>query len=567
VSVETSNANIARHLGLMAAAQPTRVALKIPRGRTRSGDIDYLALTFAELDAEVSAWSDRLTRAGVRRGDRTLVMVRQGLPLIASAFALFRLGAVPVIIDPGMGLKNFLACVASSRPRALVGIPVAQLVSRLFRRPFKSITTRVTASSSLTSRLTHPNSQPSTLNSQPVNSTAAELAAVLFTSGSTGSPKGVCYEHGMFDAQVRLIRDTYNIQPGEIDLPLLPIFALFNPALGMTTIVPEIDPRRPAAVDPAKIVQAIRQENVTNSFGSPTLWRKIGDHCVAQNLTLPSLRRVLCAGAPVPQQLWTASRTFLPNGQLHSPYGATESLPLSTISSTEVAGLTNPISNTLNYKSPGACVGRPLPEIDVRIIAITDAPVATIADARELSRGEIGEIIVRGPVVTREYDHNPAATAAAKIAFADSQPDARSAGVFHRLGDCGYLDADNRLWFCGRKVERVQTASGPLFTEPVEQVFRQHPRVTRCALIGLGDPGQQRPAVVIEIKLQDSAQCRALARELRQLALQHPATASIKLFYFREKFPVDVRHNAKIHRLTLARWARTAKGFESDPKR
>lgn len=570
-----TNANIAHHLALMGAAHPARAALKIPRGRTRSGDIDYLALSFAELDAEVAAWSDRLTTAGVRRGDRTLVMVRQGLPLIASAFALFRLGAVPVIIDPGMGLKNFLACVASSRPRALVGIPVAQLVSRFFRRPFATVATRITASSSLTARLTLPSSGLSVLSSGLAHSAASDLAAILFTSGSTGSPKGVCYEHGMFDAQVRLIRDAYDIQPGEIDLPLLPIFALFNPALGMTTIVPEIDPRRPAAVDPAKIVQAIRQENVTNSFGSPTLWRIIADHCLARNLTLPTLRRVLCAGAPVPQQLWTSSRTFLPNGQLHSPYGATESLPVSTISASEIAALEKPQRNQTGYTPPpGACVGRPLAEIEIRIIAISDAPVATLADARELPRGEIGEIIVRGPVVTRVYDHNPTATAAAKIAVTDSQPstlnpqpDARSAAVFHRLGDCGYLDADNRLWFCGRKVERVITASGPLFTEPVEQIFRQHPRVTRCALIGLGEPGQQRPAVVVEIKLRDSTESRALARELRQLALQHPATASIKLFYFREKFPVDVRHNAKIHRLTLARWARTAKGYESDPKR
>ncbi len=572
MSADTPNANISRHLASMAAAHPARAALKIPRGRTRSGSIDYLTLTFAELDAEVAAWCHRLTTAGIRRGDRTLVMVRQGLPLIASAFALFRLGAVPVIIDPGMGLKNFLACVASSRPRALVGIPLAQLVSRLFRRPFKTITTRITASSSLTSRLTLPSSQPSTLNAQPAPSAPSDLAAILFTSGSTGSPKGVCYEHGMFDAQVRLICDTYAIQPGEIDLPLLPIFALFNPALGMTTIVPEIDPRRPAAVDPAKIVQAIRQENVTNSFGSPTLWRKIADHCLARNLTLPSLRRVLCAGAPVPAQLWSASRQLLPNGQLHSPYGATESLPISTISSAEILTLALDPSkcHLIGDTSPvGACVGRPLAEIDVRIIAITDAPIATLADARELPRGQIGEIIARGPVVTREYDNNPKATQVAKLQTPDSelQTGGASAAVFHRLGDCGYLDADNRLWFCGRKVERVQTASGPLFTEPVEQIFRQHPRVTRCALIGLGDPGQQRPAVVVEIKLRDSTESRAFARELRQLALQHPATASIKLFYFREKFPVDVRHNAKIHRLTLARWARTAKGYESDPKR
>lgn len=577
------NANIARHLALMAAASPARAALKIPRGRTAAGDVDYLSLTFAELDAEVAAWTARLTEAGIRRGDRTLVMVRQGLPLIASAFALFRLGAVPVIIDPGMGLKSFLACVAHSRPRALVGIPVARLVSHFFRPSFASVVIRVPASNSLTSRLTPPGSQLSAQNSQLVNHAAADLAAVLFTSGSTGAPKGVCYEHGMFDAQVRLIRDTYGITPGEIDLPLLPIFALFNPALGMTTIVPEIDPRRPAEVDPAKIVQAIQQENVTNSFGSPTLWKKIGDHCRAQNLTLPTLRRVLCAGAPVPAALWKNSRLFLPVGKLHSPYGATEALPLATISSSEIAVLSVPSVPFLS----GACVGRPVKEIDVKIIAIADTPIAAITDTHELPRGEIGEIIVRGPVVTKTYDALPEATAAAKIqvtsdkyqktcltgplletshlSLATSAP--QSGAVWHRMGDCGYLDADNRLWFVGRKAERVETPFATLHTEPCEQIFRAHPRVTRCALVALGDRGRQRPAIVVEAKLKESAQCRAFARELRALALQHAHTADIKLFYFHPKFPVDVRHNAKIHRLTLAKWAMTAKGFEIDPKR
>jgi acyl-CoA synthetase (AMP-forming)/AMP-acid ligase II len=562
-----TNANIARHLGLMAAASPTTAALKIPQGRTGSGDIDYLTLNFAELAAEVAAWQLRLTTAGVRPGDRTLLMVRQGLPLIASAFALFSLGAVPVVIDPGMGLKNFLACVARSRPTALVGIPLAQVLSHLFRPTFSSIRIRISARSSLSARLTPPGSQPSTnTNPQLTNSAAADLAAVLFTSGSTGAPKGVCYEHGHFDAQVRLIRATYGIQPGEIDLPLLPIFALFNPALGMTTIVPEIDPRRPAALDPTAIVQAIRQEKVTNSFGSPTLWQKIGAHCVAENITLPTVRRILCAGAPVPASLWTAARTFIPLGQLHSPYGATESLPLATINSSEIAALTVPPSpetcNLLGYKPAipsGACVGRPVGEIELKIIAPTDTPLSTLADARELPSGEIGEIIATGPVVTKSYDALPDATALAKI----TSP----SGTYHRLGDCGYLDADGRLWFCGRKAERVTTAQGILYTEPCEQVFRAHPRATRCALIGLGRTPDQLPAMVIEASVRDSAEARTLARELRALALTSPHTTAIKRFFFHPKFPVDVRHNAKIHRLTLAQWAKTAKGYESDPKR
>jgi acyl-CoA synthetase (AMP-forming)/AMP-acid ligase II len=597
-------ANIAHHFALMAARAPQQCALKIPRGRTRAGDIDYLAFSFAALAAETAAWQTRLADRGVRPGDRTLVMVRPGLPLIASVFALFALGAVPVVIDPGMSRKNFLACVARSRPRVLVGIPLAQVLSHIFRGSFRSIAVRVPVSGSLTARIA--SGAPASRSSlQIADSRATDLAAILFTSGSTGAPKGVCYEHGMFEAQLGLLRATYGIEPGEVDLPLLPVFALFNPALGLTTIVPEVDPRRPAAADPAKIVQAIRQENVTNSFGSPTLWRKIAGYCLAQKITLPSLRRVLCAGAPVPADLWQNSQGWLPNGQLHSPYGATEALPISTISNNEVSSLLKSQIPNAQIQNPagapeafgtcdmelgtsgaiatvgGACVGRPLGGIEIKIIALTDAPLASLADARELPPGEIGEIIVCGPVVTKLYDALPEATAMAKIqitnhksqntAGAPGAPDsfgicdlgfgisAPPGAVWHRMGDCGYLDADDRLWFCGRKAERVETAAGPLYTEPCEQVFRAHPRVTRCALIGLGPRGTQRPALVVEGEIVEA---QAFARELRALAIEHPQTVAINAFYFHPAFPVDVRHNAKIHRLTLATWATTAKGYE-----
>lgn len=541
---EAAGANIARHLGLMAASRPEAMALKVPRGTTGSGDIDYLSLSFAELDAEVGAWCARLDASGLRPGDRALVMVPPGLPLIACVFALFNRGLVPVVIDPGMGLGNFLRCVAATRPRGLVGIPAARLASRIFRPSFRSVTVRVPADGSLTGRLTTPGSR---VAAPAVRATQThDLAAILFTSGSTGAPKGVRYEHGMFEAQVRLIRAAYGIEPGEIDLPLLPVFALFNPALGMTTIVPEIDPRRPAAFNPGRAIRAIQQERVTNSFGSPTLWRRIAAECRKQGVTLPSLRRVLCAGAAVPADLWSASREFLPNGRLHSPYGATEALPVSSVSAEEVD------STSVH----GACVGRPVPGIEARVIALDEAPLASPAAARPLPAGEIGEIIVRGPVVTREYDGNPGATAAAKI------PD--GSAVWHRMGDCGYLDESGRLWFCGRKAERVETSAGTLHTEPCEQVFRAHPAVARCALVGLGARPAQEPAIVIEAEVTDRDAARALARELRELALRHPHTAGIRRFFFHPRFPVDVRHNAKIHRLTLTRWAAGARAYDAD---
>lgn len=564
----SDSANIARHLPLMAAHQPDHPAVKIPRGRTLTGDIDYLVLSFRELDAEVDAWAGKLAAQGVRRGDRVLVMVRQGLPLIAAAFALFKLGAVPVIIDPGMGRKNFLACVARSKPRALLGIPLAQVMSHVFRSAFKTVEIRIWASGSATARLSS-DSQPSTLNSQPVNSAATDLAAVLFTSGSTGAPKGVCYEHGMFEAQVRLVRDTYGIQPGEVDLPMLPIFALFNPALGMTTIVPEIDPSRPATVDPEKIVRAIQQEKVTNTFGSPTLWRIISRHCLKNNIMLPSVKRVLMAGAPVPPGLFADLQKILPNGMAHSPYGATESLPVASISATEVLNETAAATAT----GKGTCVGRPVREIQIKIIAITDAPVAAHAEARELPAGEIGEIIVSGPVVTKEYDALPEATAAAKISglqrSALSAQPGGSAAIWHRMGDLGYLDAHGRLWFCGRKAERVETQHGLLCTEQVEPVFNAHPNVARSALIATGHDGR-RPAIVVEPVSREvvatASLRRKLVRELRELGAAHPHTDLIRLAYLHPHFPVDVRHNAKIHRLALARWAAGHHGYELDKR-
>jgi acyl-CoA synthetase (AMP-forming)/AMP-acid ligase II len=532
----SESANIARHLPLMAASRPEQPAIKIPRGRDADGRIDYLVLTFRELDREVDAWCDVLRRKGVGRGDRVLVMVRQGLPLIAAAFALFKLGAVPVIIDPGMGRKSFLACVARSKPRVLLGIPLAQITSQLFRAAFQSVAIRVWVSGSPTARL-GVGSQISDFKSEMVASSASDLAAILFTSGSTGAPKGVCYEHGMFEAQVRLVRDTYGLAPGEVDLPMLPIFALFNPALGMTTIVPEIDPSRPAAVDPAKIVQAIQQEGVTNSFGSPTLWRKIFDHCLAHQITLPTLRRVLCAGAAVPTSLWADAPRVLVNGSLHSPYGATEVLPVATVSAAEVpAGAT-----------AGSLIGRPLPDNQVRIIALQDGPIASLAAARELPPGEIGEIIVTGPTVTKAYDALPEATAAAKLTAPDG-------AVWHRMGDAGYLDAEKRLWYCGRVAERVVTRTSILHTEPIEQVFRGFPGVERCALVGVGEPGIQEPVLVVQA-LKTVTDEPKLAEELRAHALRHPPTVGISRILFHPSLPVDVRHNAKIHRLALARWA------------
>ena len=491
-----------------------------------------------------------LRETGIGAGSRVLLMVRPGLDLIRTTFALFRLGAVPVVVDPGMGVRPFLACVRSSQPQALVGIRAAHLLSRIFFPAFRSVRRRLVVGSPafrriLKSRLSHSRDGSGAQGPSQAQTGPGDLAAILFTSGSTGPPKGVCYEHRMFEAQVELIRHSYGIEPGEIDLPMLPIFALFNPALGMTTVVPQMNPSRPAAVDPARIVRAVQQCGVTNSFGSPVLWDRIARYCRSRHATMPTIRRILMAGAPVPPGLLRRYRKIIPNGEVHTPYGATECLPVTSIAGSEV--LENTCHRTVT--GGGTCVGRPLDGIDLRTIEISDAPISDWSAARVLPPGEIGEIVVAGPVVTRAYDHLEVATRAAKIEDRDR--------IWHRMGDVGYLDEAGRLWFCGRQAERFSSPRGVLFTDCCEAIFSQHPKVRRAALIGFEQAGQRLPAVVIEPE-KGAFPVRPrrrleFARELRLLGREHAMTVDIRTFFFSRRLPVDVRHNAKIHRLALAR--------------
>ncbi|MEM9226676.1 MAG: fatty acid CoA ligase family protein [Verrucomicrobiota bacterium] len=535
--------NVATYLGHASRQCPDVAAVLLPQ--RRQGQLSYTRVTYEQLESQASAIACALELQGVGRGCRVLLMVKPGFELILCVFALFKVGAVPVVIDPGMGWEHFRTCVRRSRPDVLLGIKPAVLLSPLLLRGYRFQRKLSVGVGWWRQAL----GQASTAQPYPAADVAPnELAAVLFTSGSTGPAKGVCYTHGIFDAQVRLLKRQYGFAPGEVDLTLLPVFALFNPALGMTTVVPEMDPAKPAQADPAKIIEAIRLAGVTNSFGSPTLWRNLVAYCEAQDITLPTVKRIQMAGAPVPPDLIARLQGILPSGEVNTPYGATEALPVSTISGREVIERTRALTLT----GQGTCIGRTFDEIQLRVIRICDEPLEMLSEELLVPSGELGELVVSGPVVTRSYDALPEATAAAKLR--DPQDPDR---IWHRMGDIGRADEQGYIWFLGRKAERVQTACGTLYTDPCEAIFNQHPAVARSALIGLGDPGEQTPAVVIEPEAGKFASLKmaekALMPELLALAQEHQTTAVIKRFFFKQRFPVDVRHNAKIHRLSLAR--------------
>lgn len=536
------NSNVARYLPQVAKDRPEQIALQVPATKPRGGHLSYRAVSFAELEELSNAYAKGMSSEGIGKGTRVLLMVRPGLEMIALSFSLFKIGAVPILIDPGMGIKNMLSCISHSQPEVLLGIPLAHGLSKIFKKPFSSIRRRITVGRKLIWGGTRLKSYEVYRGQDfpMIYSGKTDLAAILFTSGSTGPPKGVRYEHGQFEAQVRLLREVFSIQPGEVDLPMLPIFALFNPALGMTTVIPYMNPSRPAAVKPEWILEAIDRFKVTNSFGSPVLWKKITRHCKRNHLKIPHLKRVLMAGAPVSPSILKDFYDVAESSEAYTPYGATEALPLTVMDGREILRETS----ELTKKGRGMCVGKPVPGIEV-----------LVEKSGQTSEDDvIGEVVVSGDVVTRAYDRLPKETEESKI-YKDDM-------VWHRMGDMGYFDDSGRLWFCGRKSHRVISNGTTYYSVCCEAIFNEHPFVYRSALVSLKVMRSEMPAIVVE--LEDGAQInkREFALELLSLARSNPVTRKISTFFIHPAFPVDVRHNAKIDREKLSEWARQQKRLD-----
>jgi olefin beta-lactone synthetase len=535
----------------MARLQPSRPAVICASGRDAQGAVAYAQLSFAELEEASNRLAFALDGAGIRRGMRAALMVPPSLDFFTLTFALFKAGAVPVLIDPGIGVRNLGGCLAHAQPEAFIGVPKAHAARVLLGWARSSVRINVTVGSRwfwggrTLSKLREQ--VPSGGGFATAEPAPDETAAILFTSGSTGTPKGAVYTHEIFGAQVAHIRRLYGIEPGELDLATFPLFALFGPALGMTAVVPEMDASRPAKAIPATIVEAIQKFGITNMFGSPALIDRVGRHGEAQGVKLPTLRRAISAGAPVGSKVLERFAAMLPQGaQVFTPYGATECLPVASIGSDEILGETR----HRTADGAGVCVGLPVPGVQAKIIRISDEAIALWDDALELPAGEIGEITVKAAHATRTYFNLPAATELAKI------QDPANGGFYHRMGDLGYFDERGRLWFCGRKAHRVVTLQGMHFTDPCEGVFNTHPHVFRSALVGVRRDGAVEPVLCVELEPAARRISKDVIRaELRELGSRHARTRQIETFLFHPAFPVDVRHNAKIFREKLALWA------------
>lgn len=537
----TEGARLAVMFDAQVRARPDAVAC-VTGGRSPR------SVTFAELAVLIDRTAAGLRSAGVHGGARTSVMVPPGIELLATVHALLRIGAVPVLIDPALPQAALRACMAEAAPEVFIGVPVAQAARVALGWARSCVRTSITVGPRRMwlGRTVHrlradaPPGPASWPEPEP-----EDLALIAYTSGSTGVPKGVPLRHRHLLAQVRMLHATRPLEPGTRVLSTFPPFALAATLLGGCAVFPAVDARRPASARPETLVGDIRRFGVTALFAPPALLDRIARYSLTGGHSLAPLRTVLTAGAPLPHAVLRRARACLPaHAELFSAYGATECMPVSAIDGGELAA-----TGDATEDGAGTCLGRPLPGQLVRVIAVTDEPIRKWSDDLLVPDGTVGEITVTGPTVADPYLERPGATARARIADGDR--------TVHRMGDLGRIDAEGRLWFAGRKDERVRTADGvELYTDHVEPIFDTVPGVRRSALVGIGSPPRQRPVLVVEPEPGTGRAQRARLRaELLALAARRPGTAPIRDVLFNYGFPVDVRHNSKIRRNELALWA------------
>ena len=525
--------NVSELISKQASLNPLKESITVPVGA--SSGYKYISYTFKELEERINQFCHKLTKLGVRPGDKVLFFVKPNIDFCAITFALFRMGAISVFIDPGMKKRYFFQCIQELKPDVIIGIPAVHILRRVFYKYFKCIRVSITTGSwgiltpSIYKGLSSCSNQFNTYIPK-----RNDLAAILYTSGGTGKPKGVEYTHDIFINQTKMLQNEFELTEKDVDIPGFPLFSFFTLAMGMKSVVPDMDFAKPSACNPQKLYQNISDTKATFVAGSPAIWERLAVYCHENNLTLPSVKYLVMFGAPVKNKIHEYFKAALPNGTSYTPYGATECLPIANISGREI--LASTAAKTADGK--GTCVGKLFAGVKVKIIQDTDKEIKKISDCIVLPKGSIGEIIVHSPNVTRAYYQNQEATKLSKIYDGEN--------VWHRMGDMGYLDQEGLIWFCGRKKHKFKVNNEVIYPIMLEQVVNTTSIVSKSAVVL--HTKIQKPVLVVEAGQLNLDQKNAILKACKE----NKSTQILDEVYSMKKLPVDTRHNIKIDRSLIS---------------
>jgi acyl-CoA synthetase (AMP-forming)/AMP-acid ligase II len=518
-----NDGNVLSVLREVALRVPDRPALVMESG----------AIPFGALRERIGRAAAGLRRLGLRAGDRAIVMIPMSIDLYVAMLALLEMGAVAVFVDPWIGRRQIASFAAFAEPRAWIGIPKSHLL-RLLDPRLRAIPIAVT-----TGRRLGPLPAPWSLSGlereagdgsmYPVSS--GDPALITFTTGSSGEPKGTNRTHGFLLAQRAALAAEFPAREGDVEMTMFPVFALNNLAAGVPSIVPAMDFRHVDRIDAGRVLAQMRRHGVTTCTASPPFFDRLAA-ALETAAERPRLRRLLTGGAPVSDdQLRVWQRAF-PETEILVAYGSTEAEPVAHLTAEELLAATNPDRPL----APGYCAGAPIGRLRAKVVRIHPEPIDLGADGWapwELPAGEIGELVVAGEHVCRDYYRNPEAVKENKIRDGDD--------VWHRMGDTGSFDAAGRFWLAGRVHSTIHRSGALVHPQLVEQAAKgDDPRLRRVAAVGMPDP-ELGERVVLAVETDATG----IAEEIRaRVAAAGLVVDQIQLT--REPLPVDPRHNSKI---------------------
>ncbi len=487
-------------------------------------------LTWAALAERVDRIAVDLTSRGLQPGDRVAMLTPPGVDLVSALYGVWRAGGVAVVADRGLGLVGLRRAVRGTRPAWVIGprrvLAVAKAMRFAPRASFVDVADLVAAP---------PRGDVSDLEVPDADADAA----ILFTSGATGPAKGVRYLHGQLEAQRDALAVTYSIGSDDRLVAAFAPFALYGPALGIPSALPDCDVTAPAQLTAAALDEACAAVDATLAFASPAALTNVIETAPtgSQLSGLAELRLVMSAGAPVSAEILTAMATHTPRAELHTPYGMTEVLPVADV---DLDGI---VSAELANPTGGVCVGHAVAGAEIVILPLH---FDSIEPPEPLPVGETGEIVIWSSWMSDGY-------LGLWAVERDARPTRRDERRWHRSGDVGHLDAQGRLWVEGRIAHVIESADGPLPPVPIERSIERVLHGDRVAAVGVGPRGRQQLVVVVE----SSTHRDGLAPLELTTLVRSSVSRSVAAVLTRAKLPVDIRHNAKIDRTAVADWAAT----------
>jgi acyl-coenzyme A synthetase/AMP-(fatty) acid ligase len=518
---------------------------------------NYSHLSYEAFENKTNAQAYMLSKEGIRAGDKVVFLVKPGPSMYSLIFALYKIGAIPVLVDPGMGLKRMLHCYQSVNARAFIGITAATILKTLVPSYFSTIEITITVRNENLYRGFRRIDEPVNNNEFPIhNSAPDDLLHIAFTTGSTGPAKAVECTHAMAHSMKNIIMERYFYEPKDVELITIPFIGVLTLLIGNTGVMPKMDAGKPAKVNPLHIIDAINRFKASCITASPALFNVLGQHGKNHPYTLDSIRFASSGGAPTSiSTMKSLAKVLTDQAHFDVSWGATEALPLAAMNVRKILA-----SDALQASTgKGSCLGTPMNGVEVCIMKNVPENLDSFKDAPHLAQGEVGEIVVSGANVSKAYHQDEESNRIHKVFYGGK--------VWHRTGDLGYVDENQLLWFCGRKSEVIESSlnQAALHSVQCEGIVNSISEVYRSALVKAtieDKPGSQKecPIICVEVEKgyltnETRPNIEALRQKILNELIKHEITQNIEFVMFHPSFPVDIRHNAKINRKALGDFA------------